>query len=72
MSAACWVCDGSANASCRFCGRFVCRDHASKMPFILTIYVGANETPKAVVVTDAIWCGICSPQGEPIAMPEFY
>jgi hypothetical protein len=50
----------------------ICKDHASKLPYILTMYVGANETPKAVIVADAIWCGICRPQGEPVAMPEFY
>lgn len=42
------------------------------MPFIQTIYVGANNTPKAVVVADVIWCGICRPQTEPIELPEFY
>jgi hypothetical protein len=72
MSATCWVCDRPANASCRFCGRFICKDHASKMPFILTMYVGARNTPKAVIVADAIWCGLCRPQGEPIEMPEYY
>ena len=72
MAAVCWVCGGDVSATCRFCGRNVCKDHASKMPFILTIYVGANQTPKAVIVSDAIWCGICHPQGEPLAMPEFY
>ena len=68
----CWVCDKPANASCRFCGRFVCRDHASAQPFFLSIYVGAQETPKAIVVADAVWCGICRPLPEPIAMPEIY
>jgi hypothetical protein len=42
------------------------------MPFILTIYVGEKNTPKAIVVSDAIWCGICRPQPEPIEMPEIY
>jgi hypothetical protein len=50
----------------------VCKDHASKLPFFLTVYVGANQTPKAIVVADAIWCGICRPQPEPIPMPEIY
>ena len=72
MTATCWVCDQPANASCRFCGRFVCRDHASTLPFFLSIYVGENDTPKAIVVSDAIWCGICRPQPEPIEMPEIY
>ena len=72
MAANCWVCDNSANASCRFCGRFVCKEHASPMPFFLSIYLGKNETPKAIVVSDAIWCGICRPQPEPIEFPELY
>jgi hypothetical protein len=72
MAAVCWVCEGDASATCRFCGRMICKDHASKLPFILTMYVGENETPKAVIVADAIWCGICHPQGQPVPMPEFY
>ncbi len=72
MAAKCWVCDGDVHASCRFCGRLVCKDHASKMPFLLSVYVGSKQIPKAVVVADTIWCGICRPQGEPIEMPELY
>ena len=36
------------------------------------IYVGQNDTPKAIIVSDAIWCGICRPYPEPIEMPEIY
>jgi hypothetical protein len=42
------------------------------MPFILTVYVGENQTPKSVVVADTLFCGICKPQPEPIEMPEIY
>jgi len=56
----------------RFCGRAVCQEHNSVMPFILTIYVGEGQVPKAVVVADALYCGICKPQQEPIEMPEIY
>jgi len=42
------------------------------MPFILTIYVGEHQIPKAVVVADALYCGTCKPQPEPIEMPEIY
>ncbi|MFQ6015460.1 MAG: hypothetical protein ACE5NP_08460 [Anaerolineae bacterium] len=42
------------------------------MPFILTVYVGEHQTPKAVVVADALFCGVCKPQPEPIEMPEIY
>jgi len=42
------------------------------MPVFLTVYVGANQTPKALVVADAIWCGICRPHPQPIEIPELY
>ena len=32
------------------------------MPYIATIFVGASNTPKAVVVADALWCGVCKPE----------
>jgi hypothetical protein len=70
--ALCWVCKQPAHASCSFCGRFVCEDHAAKQPNFIAVYVGANQTPKAIVVADAIWCGVCRPQPEPIEMPELY
>ena len=72
MSAKCWISGESANATCRFCGRFVNKDHASKYPYFLTVYVGKNNTPKAMIVADAIWCGECKPQSEPVAMPQLY
>lgn len=72
MAGVCWVCGKPAEASCRFCGRFVCKDHASKYPYFMAVYVGAANVPKAIVVADAIWCGICRPQPEPIEMPEMY
>ena len=68
----CWKCDKPARGVCRFCGRAICQEHTSNMPFILTIYVGENQTPKAVVVSDALYCGSCKPQPEPIEMPEIY
>ncbi len=43
-----------------------------KLPSIVTIYVGDQNTPKAVVVGDALYCGACKPQPEPIEMPELY
>jgi hypothetical protein len=42
------------------------------MPYILTVFVGRGEIPKAVVVSNALWCGTCKPQPEPIPMPEIY
>lgn len=72
MGAICWLSGKPANAVCRFCGRFVAKDHASKYPYFLTVYVGANNIPKAMVVADAIWCGECKPESEPIPMPQLY
>jgi hypothetical protein len=68
----CWECDQPARAMCSFCGRFVCKDHASTMPTFLAMFLGDNTTPKALAVGNVIWCGICEPQPEPIPMPELY
>jgi hypothetical protein len=68
----CHKCKNEAIGICRFCGRAVCKEHHSKLPFILTIYVGAQQTPKTIVVADALFCGECKPQTEPIEIPEFY
>ena len=69
----CFFDDNAARGVCRFCGRAVCKDHAEKrMPYITSVYVGAGNTPKAVVVADALWCGTCNPEAEPVPMPEIY
>jgi hypothetical protein len=68
----CHQCGNTPIGICKFCGRAVCQDHLSEMPFILTVYVGKDQTPKAIVVADALWCGRCKPQPEPIPMPEIY
>lgn len=69
----CHRCGEPASGVCPFCGRAVCREHyTTTMPMILAMYLGAENTPKAVVVSNALWCGECYPQPEPIEMPEFY
>ena len=69
----CFFDDNDARGVCRFCGRATCKDHAEKrLPYIATIFVGANSTPKAVVVADALWCGVCKPEAQPVPMPEIY
>ncbi len=68
----CFHCDEDARGVCNFCGRALCRAHMRKMPSILTIYVGEANVPKAIVVSDALFCGVCRPQPEPIEMPELY
>jgi hypothetical protein len=67
----CWICSENASGVCRFCGRGVCKDHAKEKPFIFTVYEGPTTTkPKALVETDALWCGTCKPYPEPIEMEE--
>jgi hypothetical protein len=58
-----------AVAICRFCGRAVCKDHIRPMNYIITVYVGSKKVPKSLVVADAVWCGMCKPQPEPLEMP---
>lgn len=68
----CFHCEETARGVCSFCGRALCKEHMKEMPAILTIYVGDANIPKAVVVADALFCGVCKPQPEPIEMPELY
>jgi hypothetical protein len=68
----CYHCEKPARGVCHFCGRALCKDHMKKLPSIITIYVGEGEVPKAIVVADALFCGVCKPQPEPIEMPELY
>jgi hypothetical protein len=68
----CHQCSQTAMGVCKFCGRGVCANHYSQMPIILAVYVGRAQTPKTIVVADALWCGVCKPQPEPIPMPEIY
>ncbi|MBN1487052.1 MAG: hypothetical protein JW981_05375 [Anaerolineae bacterium] len=68
----CFFCEKPARGVCRFCGRAICEDHTHTMPYIITVYVGEGNTPKSIVVGDALYCGTCKPQPEPIEMPEIY
>jgi hypothetical protein len=68
----CVHCDEAACGVCSFCGRAMCKEHMKKMPDILSIYVGGANTSNAVVVADALFCGVCKPQPEPIEMLELY
>ncbi len=66
----CIHCDRSAYAACRFCGRGVCKDHFSEQPYIVGLYQGEDGVPKAIVVADAIFCGLCHPREQPVPLPE--
>jgi hypothetical protein len=66
----CFQCDQQARGVCIFCGRAMCKTHMKKMPAIISIFVGEGNMPKAVVVSDALFCGLCDPQPKLIEMPE--
>ena len=63
----CWVCGGPAMATCRFCGRAVCRDDAKTHAFVLEVYESGG-THYGLAVEDAIHCGVCKPRPDPVAM----
>ncbi len=66
----CVHCNRTAHASCRFCGRAVCQDHFTSSPFIVSLYKGDDAVQKAIVVPDAVWCGVCKPREQPVPLPE--
>jgi hypothetical protein len=66
----CCRCGKDAEAICRFCGRAVCHDHIQTMNYIITVYSSqAKQALKSLVVADAVFCGICKPQPEPLETP---
>ena len=69
----CHKCDEPAIGICKLCGRGVCKEHhTTTLPTMMAMYLGGRETPKAIVVSNVLWCGECRPQPEPIAVPEYY
>jgi hypothetical protein len=48
----------------------VCREHTKTLPHIEEIYHDDQGTLKALVVGDALWCGICQPKEDPVELPE--
>jgi len=64
----CWRCDRPAHGVCVFCGRAVCKDDAQTMPNILAMYRDKEGVLKAIVVPDALYCGVCEPKEAPIEM----
>ncbi|HTY71065.1 MAG TPA: DUF2180 family protein [Actinomycetes bacterium] len=65
----CFTCRRTAVGSCRFCGRGVCENHLASRPYILELLKLAGVT-QALVVEDALYCGVCHPRPTPVAMPE--
>jgi hypothetical protein len=67
----CWFCAESARATCRFCGRAVCSEHARFGPYLLQVsHSETRQRVEALVVDDAVQCGTCRPRPSPVAMPE--
>ncbi len=64
----CWFCERPSHAICRFCGRSICKTHARQMPYLIHTYRTSDNVYKAIVVADAIWCGECKPQQDPITL----
>jgi hypothetical protein len=40
------------------------------LPYILDIFGDEEGPPKALVVADAVWCGVCRPKEDPVELPE--
>jgi hypothetical protein len=66
----CWHCDRPAQGACRFCGRGVCREHARTLPHIEALYQNEEGVQKALVVAEALYCGVCRPQDDPVELPQ--
>lgn len=64
----CWTCSLPAAATCRFCGRGTCRDHAAALPYVLTTWSDTDARVHSLVVEDAIHCGSCRPHPAPVRL----
>ena len=64
----CWHCERPAHATCRFCGRAVCKTHTQEMPYIIHTYRATSGSYKAIVVAGAVYCGVCRPQQDPVEL----
>jgi hypothetical protein len=40
------------------------------MPYIVDIYRNDDGAFKALIVVDALWCGVCEPKEDPVELPE--
>ena len=66
----CWQCGKPAQGVCRFCGRAVCKEHAQTLPHIEALFHSQQGIHKALVVADALWCGVCQPKEDPVELPQ--
>jgi hypothetical protein len=59
------VCGAAAEATCRFCGRAICKAHARTQAYLFAAW----PTPgglRGLGIEDAVWCGVCHPRPDPI------
>ena len=66
----CWHCERPASGVCRFCGRGLCKDHVQARPYIVSAYVDSSGAEKVIAVGDTLYCGVCEPRPEPIALNQ--
>jgi hypothetical protein len=66
----CWHCRLVAVGACRFCGRGLCEDHVQSQPFVISLDRTTDGTSRALVVEDALYCGVCRPRADPVELPE--
>ena len=66
----CIHCDRPAHAICSFCGRAVCREHIQTLPHIEALYRNERGIQNALVVVDAVFCGLCHPKEDPVELPQ--
>lgn len=64
----CWHCDRPAHGTCKFCGRAVCREDAQTLPHVVDVFHNREGKLRALVVGDALYCGVCNPKEDPISM----
>jgi hypothetical protein len=48
----------------------VCKEHSKELPSIISIFSSKNNVKKAIVVPDAIYCGVCKPKDEPVDLKD--
>jgi hypothetical protein len=46
----------------------VCKTHTKEMPYIIHTYRTTAGTYKAIVVSGAVYCGVCKPKQDPISL----
>ncbi len=66
----CIHCDRPAHAVCLFCGRAVCKEHMQSMPHLEALYQNEKGVQTALVVADAVYCGLCHPKEDPVELPQ--